>query len=840
MPQYALSTLFERLPIGAYRSTPAGEQLLANLALARINGYASVEEMLSSGDEFENQWYVKPGRRGEFRELIERDGFVVNFVSEIHRNKTRERIWIREDAHMVRDENGKPLFYEGTVQEITDTVAMQQAAARNEAMLRQLTSAIPGMVYRIRIGQDGTMQYEFVSDGLRELYGMEPQTLMQNPRAQQPYVHPQDAAGLEAAYARALRDQSDFNREFRIRLPQHGERWIHQRSVVIERGPDYQIRCGIMTDVTALHTASAAVQASEERMRLALDASGDGVWDWDLASGVETFSQRFLDLYGYTQKELDDDPEIIDNLTHPDDRAGLIAAREAHFSGRTESYRNEHRVRTRQGEWKWILTRGLVVSRDASGKPVRMVGTHTDISERKAAEAQVWKQARFDSLTGLLNRTSLRAELESRLASDLSDATAVLFIDLDHFKEVNDTLGHNAGDLLLLQVARRIQDGLGHDAMVGRMGGDEFTVVLGDLGADTHDNIAAAGIRESLQRRVQGLLDSLAQAFELDSEQVFVSASVGIALAPFDGATVEDLFKHADQSLYEAKAAGRNCLRFFTPDLRDAALRRSRLVADLRCALERQELEVVYQPIVALDSGTILKVEALLRWHHPALGDVSPAEFIPIAESTGLILSIGNWVFRQALMQVQHWRHLFGPDFQVSVNKSPVQIHHAISSAEGWAEALMQGGHCGSSIAVEITEGLLLESSTAVSAHLQALRAAGFQVSLDDFGTGFSSLTYLQRLNLDVLKIDRAFMQNLQARSKDLALCEAIITMAHALGMKVVAEGVETQQQATLLASAGCDYAQGYFYARPMSVPVFEDWMRQRAMVPADSGNVVP
>ena len=344
-------------------------------------------------------------------------------------------------------------------------------------------------------------------------------------------------------------------------------------------------------------------------------------------------------------------------------------------------------------------------------------------------------------------------------------------------------------------------------------------------------------MRYTLQDKVQALLDSLAQAFDLDSEQVFVSASVGIAISPHDADTVEDLFKHADQALYEAKGAGRNCLRFFTSELRDAAQRRARLAADLRVALERNEMEVVYQPIVSFCNGQVRKAEALLRWHHPLLGAVGPTEFIPIAESTGLILPIGDWVFAQVVSQVRKWRPLFGAEFQISVNKSPVQFHQHISSAQGWVNALVADGLPGSSISVEITEGLMLEPSAAVSAHLQALRAAGLGVSLDDFGTGYSSLTYLQRLDIDSLKIDRAFMQNLRSHSKDLALCEAIISMAHALGMKVMAEGVETHQQSMLLQTAGCDYAQGYYFALPMSAPDLEKWMLVRSMAPANGSD---
>jgi EAL domain-containing protein (putative c-di-GMP-specific phosphodiesterase class I) len=325
---------------------------------------------------------------------------------------------------------------------------------------------------------------------------------------------------------------------------------------------------------------------------------------------------------------------------------------------------------------------------------------------------------------------------------------------------------------------------------------------------------------------LQAILDDLAAVFQLGAEQVFVSASLGVARYPADGVQVEDLFKHADQALYVAKGAGRNQYSFFTPALQEVALARARLANDLRSGLTLQQFEVVYQPIVALATGQVHKAEALLRWHHPMLGSVSPAQFIGIAESTGLIIEIGEWVFHRAAAQVQAWRRRFDAGFQISVNKSPVQFHHDNRDQHSWATHLQTLGLPGDSIAVEITEGVLLHASESVTQQLRALRAGGTAVSLDDFGTGYSSMTYLQRFAIDFIKIDQSFVRNLQPGSTDLALCKAIIVMAHELGMRVVAEGVETQKQCDLLTAAGCDFGQGYLFARPMRVADFEVWMQ--------------
>ena len=684
--------LFDRLPIGAYRSTPAGRQLRANAALVRLNGYASEEEMLAATNDLERGWYIHPGRRQLFKALIERDGQVTDFVSEVYRHKTRERIWVRETAYAVRDAQGQVVYYEGTVEDITER-----------------------------------------------------------------------------------------------------------------------------------HLAANALADSETRWRLALDAAGDGVWDWRVQTGEEFYSDRLLHMFGFKRGELAHSVAALDERTHPDDLAQMAVDREAHFSGRTPTYVNEHRVRCKDGSWKWVLSRGMVVSRDAQGQPLRMIGTHTDITQRKHAEELIWHQAHIDALTGLPNRRMLRQRLNEALAHarQTESALAVVFMDLDNFKQVNDTLGHHEGDALLVEAAHRIQQHMGRTDTLARMGGDEFTLVLAGLPAGA-DPVALLG------PRLDGLLDALQQPYLLGQSEVFVSASMGLAMYPADASQIEDLLRHADQALYAAKGAGRNRWCVFTPAMQAAAQWRARLDADLRTALEAGQLSVVYQPIVNMLSGRVCKAEALLRWHHPELGAISPAQFIPVAETSGQILALGDWVFTQAAHQVRHWRSVLDAEFQVSVNKSPVQCHRSPALSSRWVDELAQMGLPCSSLCIEITEGLLLDTHPDVTRHLGELRAAGTTVSLDDFGTGYSSLTYLQKLDIDCLKIDQSFVRNLSPGSTDLTLCKAIIAMAHELGMQVVAEGVETEQQHQLLMEAGCDHGQGYWYGRPMSPAQFEAWVRAR------------
>ncbi|MEO5793455.1 MAG: EAL domain-containing protein, partial [Rhodoferax sp.] len=609
-----------------------------------------------------------------------------------------------------------------------------------------------------------------------------------------------------------------------------GERiWVHATGNSIWKDGKLVSRTSVLQNITERKQAQMALQDTEDRWRLALESTGDGVWDWHIQTGVEHLSKRLVEMYGFEEGEVPNLSTELDQRTHPDDRPQMDRDRDAHFAGLTTSYSNEHRVHCKDGSWKWVLSRGMVIDRDPQGQPLRMIGTHTDITDRKAGEALVRQQAFFDTLTGLPNRRMLRDRLEQEIKRCKRDAQqlAILFIDLDHFKEVNDTLGHDNGDLLLVEAARRIQSCVREADTVARMGGDEFTVVLTEV-ADVH----------RLEPTLQKILHAMEQVFQLGNEQVFVSASIGITLYPLDATGIEDLFKNADQALYVAKGAGRNRFSFFTPALQEAAQTRVRLANDLRSGLQGQQFRLVYQPIVDLATGAVHKAEALIRWQHPTRGLISPDQFIPIAESSGLIVEMGQWVFEQAALQVQAWRTTLHPDFQISINKSPVQFHHQSQGNQRWDTQLRALGLPGSCMVVEITEGLLLDTSDRVSDRLMELADAGIQVALDDFGTGYSALSYLQRFDIDFIKIDQSFVRHLVPDSTDLALCKAMVVMAHALGMKVVAEGVETAQQRDLLAATGCDYAQGYWFSRPVSAPDFEAfWAAHPAPALLQSGS---
>lgn len=623
------------------------------------------------------------------------------------------------------------------------------------------------------------------------------------------WLHADDREAFRHRWAQAQAN-GRFEMEYRL-----GQQWVLAQA---QRLPDSPHWLGTHIDISARRTAEARLQQADEVWKLALECSGDGVWDWHVQRGTEHFSERYLRLHGFQPGDVDATPEAFDARTHPDDIPQMNRDREDHFAGRTAIYRNEHRVLAKDGTWKWVLSRGMVIERDTAGQPVRMVGTHTDITDRKRQEALVWQQARVDALTGLPNRRALRERIDRALAQRAvrgDEELAVMFVDLDHFKEVNDSLGHDVGDALLGQVAQRLQACMPPGGVVARMGGDEFTVLL-----------AAADAAAAAEQVGRDMLAALSATFDVGGERVYVSASIGVSLAPRDGVEIESLFKHADQALYEAKGAGRNRLRLFTPDLHETVQRRARLAAELRQALPSRQFKLVYQPILSLrdPQAPPRKAEALLRWTHPKLGDVSPAQFIPLAETSGLIVDIGDWVFREAAAQVQAWRARGHASFQVAINKSPVQFlsERSQQAHPDWVEHLRTLGLPGEALAVEITEGLLLERDEAVAERLRALRAAGLSISLDDFGTGYSSLSYLQHHEIDTVKIDRSFVAGLEAGGKALALCRAIVTMAHELGMQVVAEGIETEAQMRALQAMGCDWGQGWWFGRGVEAGEFE------------------
>lgn len=444
------------------------------------------------------------------------------------------------------------------------------------------------------------------------------------------------------------------------------------------------------------------------------------------------------------------------------------------------------------------------------------IGLFADVTEKRKQEALIWRQARFDHLTQLPNRQMFHENLQRSIEQSQRSGMpfALIFMDLDLFKEVNDTFGHDEGDVLLQHVAQRLSKCCRRSDQVARLGGDEFIMIIQDLSGP-----------EDIHPLCNKILHAISKPYKLTVSEARISCSIGVAFYPDDADNATELLKYADFAMYAAKGMGRNQYCLFSSTMRDSVQFRHNLLRDLQLALDNQQFVLHYQPIIHLQSGRIAKAEALVRWVHPEHGHVSPADFIPLAEDSGMIIPLGESIFRQAALQVSRWRSHLHEDMAVSINVSPAQFQLDGLDSKSWVHVLQELSLPGSAVTIEITERLLMESKEDTYEKLQEFRRAGLQIALDDFGTGYSSLSYLRRFNIDIIKIDQSFVSNLTEDSGNMALCKAIITMSHQLGLKVVAEGVECAQQHNLLLAAGCDYGQGYFYSKPISAEHFTDWL---------------
>jgi diguanylate cyclase (GGDEF)-like protein/PAS domain S-box-containing protein len=554
--------------------------------------------------------------------------------------------------------------------------------------------------------------------------------------------------------------------------------------------------------------AQEALKESEERYALAARGSNDGLWDWNLSANVVHFSPRWKAMSGYQESEIGTSPEEWFERIHDADRERVKKEIAAHQKGLTPHFESEHRMLHKDGSFRWMLSRGVAVH-DASGNASRMAGSQTDITEGKVS----------DPLTGLPNRL-LFIDRVGRLVKHTKrrkdQLFAVLFLDLDGFKMINDSMGHQIGDQLLLGVASRLEKclrvsdtvaRLGETFTVARLGGDEFTVLLDDI-KDPGD----------AKRAAERMMKALASPFILGGKEVFTSVSIGIALSNPAYEQAEDVLRDADTAMYRAKSLGKGRYEVFDADMRARVMARLQLETDLRHALERGEFRNFYQPIVALASGDIAGFEALLRWQHPTRGLLAPIEFIPVAEETGLIRELGWWNLREACRQISVWRASFiaHPYLTISVNLSAKQFLQP-NLVEDIRKLLVELEVPPEALRLEITESTVMADPSAAVEMLEKIKSLGIHLAIDDFGTGYSSLSYLHRFPLDTLKIDRSFISGMGDQGEGIEIARTILPMANNLRLDVVAEGIETVQQVSLLKKLQCKYGQGYYFSRPLS-----------------------
>jgi diguanylate cyclase (GGDEF)-like protein/PAS domain S-box-containing protein len=552
---------------------------------------------------------------------------------------------------------------------------------------------------------------------------------------------------------------------------------------------------------------------------MTVQAAELGTWDWQIDGGAVQFNDQWWRMFGFAPGELPDALSTWWSQVNPDDRPAARDALNRHFADQSQPYRCEFRMRCRDGRWLWVMAAGAVVERDGDGKPRRMIGVHMDIDHRKQLEHKLESAALTDALTGLPNREALHRRLSGCVeawSNRQGQPFAVLFMDFDRFKQVNDSLGHEAGDELLRQVAGRLRSALrsGDDvsrleeapSTAARIGGDEFVVLLERLRHGDDASLVAGR-----------LLGTLSQPYFIDGQVVETSVSIGVVTSEGPGGDPATLIRDADTAMYEAKRLGRGRVVVFSPEMHERVCHTMGLERDLRQALqERGQLWVAYQPIVELGSRRVVGVEALARWNHPERGPVSPMEFIPIAEESGLIEELGAWVLRQACSDTAALlrRMPEAITFTVAVNLSRAQIMKDSLPALV-ARTLSDTGLPARRLHLEITESMAMQDTSAVGT-LTALRRLGVRLALDDFGTGYSSLSSLDQLPLDAIKIDRSFVARMSSNAYQTALVEATLRVANSLRLEVVAEGIEDEMQAATLHALGCPLGQGWLFGKPM------------------------
>ncbi|WP_372597336.1 EAL domain-containing protein [Amphritea sp.] len=686
----------------------------------------------------------------------------------------------------------------------------EEAHRRSEERFKNLVDTSDGIVWE---ADYETFSYTYMSENIVRILGYSLDHWSE-PDFWQDHLHPDDREEVIRNATENIKHLSDYEIEYRFLSARGDIVWIRDMvRVVFERGKPSWLR-GLMLDITDQKVADILMRQSESRFRELIESlPAIAVQGYDENRKVIYWNDASEALYGYSRDEALG--QTLESLIIPEEmREDVIQHHQNWLEKGLEIPAAELELQHKNGTAVPVFSSHVMLRSD--GDRQEMYCIDISLREQKRAHAELTHMAHYDALTHLPNRRTFTDRLRQLMKSSDREGqqVAVMMIDLDRFKEVNDTLGHDYGDLLLQGAAKRLLSCVRSTDTVARLGGDEFLVILGNL-----SDIAV------IERVAGNILQQLSEPFILRDNRTFLSASIGIALYPSDAMTLEALMKNADQAMYVAKEKGRNRFHYFTLEMEAAAQKRRRLLNELREAINLQQFEIYYQPIIDLNNDSVVKAEALLRWNHPN-GQVSPLDFIPLAEETGLIVDIGNWVFAEVVRQLSVWQARFNTDLQVSVNTSPVQYQHENSSKLNWFGNILNHNLKPASICVEITESLLMEAGKGVADKLLKFRDLGIEVALDDFGTGYSSLSYLKQFHIDYLKIDQSFVSHLTSESQDLVLCEAIIVMAHTLGIKVIAEGVETDQQKQMLQDIGCDFGQGYLFSRPVPADKFaQQWL---------------
>jgi diguanylate cyclase (GGDEF)-like protein/PAS domain S-box-containing protein len=630
------------------------------------------------------------------------------------------------------------------------------------------------------------------------------------------FIAPHDRAAIADAIRRVIERGEEISLEADMLAKDGSEApySFHGRPLDIG-GQRYCL--GVGRDITERRRAEREIQDAKERLDLALAGSSLALWDWDLAANEAFFSEGWNETLGVKptgrSSAMFRSEEVI-SWCHVEDQPKFEASLLNALKGKSDEFVCDYRVPGKDDDWVWLHSSGKVTERDATGRVRRMTGTTANISARKAAEERVEFLATRDPLTGLPNRALLNDRLETGLKNAARKGTrlAFMFTDLDRFKTINDSLGHDIGDELLKRVAARLSACVRASDTVARLGGDEFAVIL--------ENLPQEG--QEAQNIAEKMIASLSAPIQAGTHQLTTSGSVGISIFPNDGQDAQTLMKHADVAMYDAKAKGRNNYQFFSQAMNAKAQERLSIETFLRMALRRKELLLYYQPRVGFSTGEVTGVEALLRWKHPRLGLLTPDKFISVAEDSGLIVPIGEWVMEEAFTQVATWQKKSGRSLGVAINLSVGQVTDGKRLMTAIESALKKSQLDAHDVELELTESMLLKNSDDTSNALRRLGDLGIGIAVDNFGTGFSSLSYLKQLPVDSIKVDSSFVRDIGTDANDEAIIRAIIAMTHSLKLNVVAEGVEREEQYRALRDLECDEYQGFYFSKPLPPEEFE------------------
>ncbi len=706
------------------------------------------------------------------------------------------------DKEGRRDEPGKKSDRAAT--HFVGSPTASVAGDETERMLRTLLGNLDGMVYRCRDDADWTM--EFVSEGCRRLTGYDHDDLVLSQRVSyRSLTHPDDRERVRTELRTALDTSGRFDCEYRIVHASGESRWVWERGCAVLDGDGAMLGIeGIVQDITARKRSTSALREAERRYYNLFENALEGIFRTTARGQFLDANPALARIFGFESPL-----ELMRTCTHPDTQLYIEPGRRAQFMALVRSQGSvsgfESQVRRKNGEIIWISENARAVC-DDDGILVCFEGTVEDVTERKLYQARIEQQANYDTLTGLANRSLLNERLQQAIAAASKNGTrlAVVFVDLDRFKFINDSLGHHIGDELLCAIAGRLKANIREGDTVARLGGDEFVLLIN--GQREPDSVALL---------LERMLADISQPWSIPQGDFTFTCSMGVALYPDDGDTAETLLKHADSAMYRAKETGRNNFQFFTAQLNALATERLELENKLRRALEREQFDLAYQPRVDLRSGKVVGVEALIRWRVSDEQTIEPSRFIPIAEEIGLIAPIGKWVLQTACAQNKAWQDAGLQPLVVSVNVSARQFRQE-QFVKTVAHVLSETGLEPCYLEIELTESGVMHDAEEFVAMLNELNDLGVQIAIDDFGTGYSSLSYLKRFPVDRLKVDRSFVQDIVTDADDATIVRTIIALGHNLGLKVVAEGVETEQQLAFLRENDCDEFQGYLYGQPL------------------------